>query len=61
MSADFDHWQLGDKPQARKEYEEAIQWMEKRHPKNEELRRFRAEAEELLGIGREKKKGFPVF
>src|SRR5262249_35760077 len=44
------HWQLGEKEQARKEYEQAVQWMEKKHPKDEELRRFRAEAEELLGI-----------
>jgi serine/threonine protein kinase/Tfp pilus assembly protein PilF len=45
------HWQLGDKELARKEYEQAIEWMEKK-PKNDELRRFRAEAEELLKVQR---------
>jgi serine/threonine-protein kinase len=44
------HWRLGEKEQARKEYEQAVQWMEKKHPKDEELRRFRTEAEELLEI-----------
>jgi serine/threonine protein kinase/Flp pilus assembly protein TadD len=42
------HWKLGEKEQARKEYEQAVQWMEKNRPRDEELRRFRAEAEELL-------------
>jgi Tfp pilus assembly protein PilF len=46
-------WQLGEQEQARKEYEQAVQWMEKSQPKNEELRRFRAEAEELLGVREE--------
>jgi tetratricopeptide (TPR) repeat protein len=41
------HWQRGEKAQARKEYERAVSWMKNR-PQNEELRRFRAEAEELL-------------
>jgi serine/threonine protein kinase/Flp pilus assembly protein TadD len=44
------HWQLGEKEQARRDYDRAVQWMEKEHPKDEELRRFRAEAEEVLGI-----------
>jgi tetratricopeptide (TPR) repeat protein len=44
------HWQLGEKDKARQWYEKAVQWMEKNLPKNEELRRFRAEAAELLGI-----------
>jgi serine/threonine protein kinase/Flp pilus assembly protein TadD len=48
------HWQLGEKELARKEYERAVKWMEEKKPRDEELRRFRAEAEELLGI-REKK------
>jgi Flp pilus assembly protein TadD len=42
------HWQLGDKEQARKEYQQAVKWMEKKDPKNDELLRFRAEAEELM-------------
>jgi serine/threonine protein kinase/Flp pilus assembly protein TadD len=47
-------WQLGEKDLARQAYGRAVEWMEKYHPKNEELRRLRAEAAELLGI--EKKK-----
>jgi serine/threonine protein kinase/Tfp pilus assembly protein PilF len=43
------HWQLGEKDEARKWYSRAVQWMDKYQPANEELRRFRAEAEELLG------------
>jgi hypothetical protein len=48
------HWQLGKKDESRKWYDQAVEWMEKNQPKNEELRRFRAEAAELLGF--EKKK-----
>jgi tetratricopeptide (TPR) repeat protein len=44
------HWQLGDKEQARKWYDQAVRWMDKNKPQDEELRRFRAEAAELLGI-----------
>jgi tetratricopeptide (TPR) repeat protein len=44
------HWQLGSKEEAREWYREAVQWMEKYQPKDEELRRFRAEAEQLLGV-----------
>src|SRR5882757_1697929 len=44
------HWQLGDKEEARKWYDRAAAWMDKNQPKNEELRRFRAEAAELLGV-----------
>jgi hypothetical protein len=46
------HWQLGDRDEARKWYDRAVAWMEKHQPKNEELRRFRTEAEELLRIER---------
>jgi tetratricopeptide (TPR) repeat protein len=46
------HWKLAQKEEARKWYDRAVQWMEKNAPQNEELRRFRAEAEELLGIKR---------
>jgi tetratricopeptide (TPR) repeat protein len=42
------HLRLGDKDEARKWYNQAVQWMEKHAPKNGELLRFRAEAEELL-------------
>jgi serine/threonine protein kinase/Flp pilus assembly protein TadD len=44
------HWQLSNKDEARKWYEQAVQWMDKSAPKNEELRRFRAEAAALLAI-----------
>jgi tetratricopeptide (TPR) repeat protein len=46
------HWQLGHKDEARTWYDKAVQWMEKNKPKDEELLRFRAEAAELLGIGK---------
>jgi WD40 repeat protein/serine/threonine protein kinase len=42
------HWQLGEKAKARQWHDKAVQWMEKNDPKNVELRRFRAEAGELL-------------
>ena len=44
------HWRLGDKQQARKWYDRTVQWMEKNWPTDEELRRFRSEAAELLGL-----------
>jgi hypothetical protein len=49
------HWQLGKKDEARKWYDQAVPWMDKNQPKNEELRRFRREAAELLGL-KEKQK-----
>jgi uncharacterized protein HemY len=44
------HWQLGEKDKARQSYEKAVEWMDQNDPKNDELRRFRAEAAELLGV-----------
>jgi tetratricopeptide (TPR) repeat protein len=44
------HWQLDEKEEARKRYDQAVEWMDKNRPKNEELRRFRAEAAELLEL-----------
>jgi hypothetical protein len=44
------HWRLGDKEQGRKSYDQAVDWMEKNKPKDEELRQFRDEAAELLEI-----------
>ncbi len=41
--------QLDSKDDARKWFEQAVTWMEKNQPQNEELQRFRAEAVELLG------------
>jgi serine/threonine protein kinase/Flp pilus assembly protein TadD len=47
-------WKLNEKEPARKSYDQAVRWMEKNQPRNEELRRFRAEANELLGITQKK-------
>jgi tetratricopeptide (TPR) repeat protein len=44
------HWQLDQKSEARKWFDRAVKSMVKNQPENAELRRFRAEAEELLGI-----------
>lgn len=48
------HWQLDQKEQARKWYDQAVQWMDKNKPKDEKLIRFRAEATALLGIDKKK-------
>jgi hypothetical protein len=42
------HARMGDKQEARKWFDRAVAWMEKNRPGDDELRRFRAEAEELL-------------
>jgi tetratricopeptide (TPR) repeat protein len=44
------HWQLGDKETARKYYDQANARMAETAPKDDEQRRFRAEAAGLLGI-----------
>ena len=44
------HWQLGKKDEARQWYGKAVEWTEKNKPDDEELKRFRAEAEVLLGV-----------
>jgi tetratricopeptide (TPR) repeat protein len=44
------HWQLGDREQARQWYGRAAQALDKQKPPSAELRRFRAEAAQLLGI-----------
>jgi serine/threonine protein kinase/Flp pilus assembly protein TadD len=51
------HWQLGDKEQARKWYDQAVKWMEKNKTQDEELSRFRAEAAKLMGLPDPKTKG----
>ncbi len=43
-------WQLGQQDQAVHWYWRAAQWMEQNRPNDEELRRLRAEARELLKI-----------
>jgi WD40 repeat protein/serine/threonine protein kinase len=45
------HWQLGEKEEARRWYDRAVAWMDKNQPQNDELKRFRAEAEAVLGPG----------
>lgn len=42
--------QLGEKEKARERYDKAVEWMDKNKPDHEELIRFRAEAEKLLGV-----------
>jgi hypothetical protein len=46
------HWQLNDKDKAREWYDQAVAWMDKNAPQNEELKRFRAEAAALLGLAK---------
>jgi tetratricopeptide (TPR) repeat protein/serine/threonine protein kinase len=48
------HWQLGEKEQAHKWFDQGAEWMEINDPKNEDLRRFRGEAERLLGVNEKK-------
>jgi tetratricopeptide (TPR) repeat protein len=46
------HWHMGEKEKAQQWYDRAVRWMEKHLPRDEELRRFRAEATALLGIAK---------
>jgi hypothetical protein len=48
------HWKRDQPEEARKWYDQAVAWTDKHQPQTGELRRFRAEAAQLLGI--EKKK-----
>ena len=48
------HWQSGNKEQARKWYDRAVEWADKNQPANAQLRRFQGEATELLGLNRKK-------
>ena len=48
------HGHLGNKDEARKWYDQGVRWMDKNNCNDEELRRFRAEASELLEL-KEKK------
>jgi serine/threonine protein kinase/WD40 repeat protein len=43
------HWQLGKKEEARSWMDRAVRWMDKNKPQDEQLRRIRDEAEQLLG------------
>jgi serine/threonine protein kinase/tetratricopeptide (TPR) repeat protein len=44
------HWQLGEKDKAREWFAKSVQWMDKGNKEDAELKRFRAEAAELLGV-----------
>ena len=44
------HYQLGNRDEARRWYDRAVKWMDKNNPKDDELRRFRIEAAEVLKI-----------
>src|SRR5262249_40471881 len=48
------HWHLDHKEQARKWYDRAVKWMDKNAPRHEELSRFRAEADGLMGANGKK-------
>jgi tetratricopeptide (TPR) repeat protein len=48
------HWRLNQQEQARQWYTRAVEWMDKHHPKDNELIRFRAEAAELLEMKEQK-------
>src|SRR5262249_16363187 len=48
------HSRFGEREKAREWFDQAVQWMDKNAPQNEELLRFRAEAEEVLGIPKKK-------
>lgn len=43
-------WRTDRQGEARRWYDQSVQWMEKNRPGNAELIRFRAEAEEVLNI-----------
>ena len=50
------HWQLGEKEKARQWHDRAAQWMDDNKEgvsNTEELRRFRAESAELLGVSKQ--------
>jgi tetratricopeptide (TPR) repeat protein len=44
------HWQRGDKDRARQWFARSVKWMDNGLTENAELKRFRAEAIELLGV-----------
>jgi serine/threonine protein kinase/tetratricopeptide (TPR) repeat protein len=44
------HWQLGHREEARTWYARAVRWMHQGLPHDDEVRRLRAEADELLGV-----------
>jgi hypothetical protein len=49
------HGQLGDHDEAAKWHGRAVEWMDQHRPGDAELRRFRAEAAQSLGVQEKKK------
>jgi uncharacterized protein HemY len=47
-------WRLGDKEKAKEWYAKGVAWMDSHNPRDDEPRRFRAEAAELLGVEQKK-------
>src|SRR5207253_2262498 len=43
-------WQLGEREEASRRYEQAAEWIGRHQPQDAELRRLRAEAGALLGV-----------
>ncbi len=43
-------WQRDEKPKAKEWYDKAVEWTNKNAPNDQDLRRFRAEVEQLMGI-----------
>jgi Flp pilus assembly protein TadD len=48
------HWELGAKDEARRSYDRAVKWMQQHKLDDEELGRFRAEAEIRIGIDKKR-------
>jgi len=48
------HWQRDNQEEARRWYDQAVEWIAKNQPRNEELRRIRARAAELLKVEQNK-------
>jgi tetratricopeptide (TPR) repeat protein len=44
------HWQVGNKAAARKWYDQAVKWIEENQPRKNQVRRYRAEAAEVLRV-----------
>jgi WD40 repeat protein/serine/threonine protein kinase len=44
------HWQLGEKDESRNWFDKAVEWMDKNGPHDDELIRFRTEAQQLLEV-----------
>jgi serine/threonine protein kinase len=46
------HWRLGERDKAQTWFDRAVQWMDKHGPNDDQLRRFRVEAEAMLAEAR---------